>query len=131
MDNVTKFTAEFMAQQRELAEKVDALRKLDEDAVKGYFDCGGLVKIYPRFSHYNARIINTFKSNAANNFIPALDEIERLQAIADRFASFGERIVAWLVKGNLEPSWYDDFMDAVEEYEAQKRQEAKQQAAQL
>jgi hypothetical protein len=47
-------------------------------------------------------------------------EIERLQAVADRFASFGERIVAWLVKGNLEPSWYDDFMDAVEEYEAAK-----------
>jgi predicted nucleotide-binding protein (sugar kinase/HSP70/actin superfamily) len=81
----TKFTPEFMAQQRELAEQVDELRKLDEDAVQSYLDCGGLVKVYPRFSLHNARIINTFKSNAANNFIPALDEIERQRTEANNW----------------------------------------------
>jgi hypothetical protein len=54
------------------------------------------------------------------------DQVNALTARVERFASFGERIVAWLVKGNLEPSWYDDFMDAVEEYEAQKSKDTAQ-----
>jgi hypothetical protein len=103
-----EFTPEFMAQQRELAEQVDELRKLDEDAVQSYLDCGGLIKVYPRFSLHNARIINTFKSNAANNFIPALDEIEQLRADRDSESRWAKEYLARAERAEAEIRQWQD-----------------------
>jgi hypothetical protein len=61
-----------------------------------------------------------------------LDEPDSLRARAGNaernaalLASFGPRIAGWLAKGNPEPMWYEDFVQAVNAY-----QESQQPAAQ-
>jgi DNA repair exonuclease SbcCD ATPase subunit len=44
------------------------------------------------------------------------ERAERAEDQADRLAKFGPRITDWLAKGNQEPMWYEDFMQAANDH---------------
>jgi hypothetical protein len=154
----TKFTAAFMAQQRELAERATERpwyygtypdQQDYDDRVNNpltgkeikIIACPGdgshIMGIFAdgKWSHqdyYEKVDVNSeYMTAAANHYPDALAEIERLRAEndslraraeraeqdAERLAEFGLRIRKWLAKGNPEPMWYEDFMQAVNDHE--------------